>query len=54
MDQAVRDFAHGLDSICTDSINTSELDVSTDEADTTPSSVSSAFLFSVSTISDTS
>ena len=54
IDQAVADFEKGLNSILTDSINTPELDTSLDEPDAITSSVSSGFLHSVSTISDTS
>ena len=54
LDQAVADFEWGLDSIHTDSIETPELDASLDESDAITSSVSSGFLPSVSTISDTS
>ena len=52
LDQALTGFEHGLDSVPTGTINTSELDVSFDEADTIPSSVSSWFLCSISNISD--
>ena len=52
--KAVVDFEHGLDSILTDSIKTPELDASCDELDVVPSSLSSGFLGSVSTISDNS
>ena len=54
LDQAVADFEQGLASILTDSIKTPEFDISLDEAETITSSVSSGFLCSVSTISDTS
>ena len=54
MDQAVTDFEQGLDSILTDSLKTPELDISLEEPDAITSSVSSGFLFSVSTVSDTS
>ena len=47
------DLEHALDSIHKDSINTPELDVSLDEVDAIPSSVSSAYLCLVSTLSDT-
>ena len=53
LDQAIANFEQGLDSILTDSIKTLELDTSLDEPDVT-SSVSSWFLSSISTISDTS
>ena len=52
--QAVADFEQGLDSILTDSPDTLELDTSLDEPDVITSSVSSAFLHSVSTLSDNS
>ena len=48
------DQAQGLDSMLIDSVNIPELDVSLDEADAFPSSFSSGFLHSVSTVSDTS
>ena len=55
LDQAVTDFKQRLDSILTDSLETPELDTSLEEPDAiTSSSVSSGFLHSVSTISDTS
>ena len=54
LDQAVADFEQGLDSILTDSIETPEFDTSFDEPDAITSSVSSGFLYLVSTISDTS
>ena len=54
MDQAVTDFEQGLDSFLTDSLETPELDTSLEETDAITSSVSSGFLCSVSTISDTS
>ena len=54
LDQAVTDFKQGLDSILTDSLKTPELDISLEEPDAITSSVSSGFLHSVSTISDTS
>ena len=41
MDQAVKDFEHGLDSILMDSVNTPELAVSFNKADAMSSSVSS-------------
>ena len=41
LDPSVDDFEHGLDSILTDSTDTTKLDASFDEADTIPSSVSS-------------
>ena len=54
VDQAMGDFGHGQDSILTDSINTSKLDASLNVFDVVPSSVSSNFLYSARTISDTS
>ena len=55
LDPAVADFEQGLDSILTDSLETPELDTSLDEPDAvTSSSVSSGFLYSVSTLSDNS
>ena len=48
------DFEHGLDSILTVSLETPELDASLDEPDAIPSSVSSEFPHSVSTLSDNS
>ena len=48
------DFEQGLDSIFTDFLETPELDASLDEPDAVPSSVSSGFLCSVSTLSDNS
>ena len=54
LDQAMTDFKQGLDSILTNSLETPELNASLGEADTIPSSVSSGFLCSVSTISDNS
>ena len=48
------DFEQGLDSILTDSLETPKLDASLDEPDAIPCSVSSGFLCSVSTLSDTS
>ena len=53
LDQAVADFEQGVDSILTDSIETSELDASFVEPDGVPLSVSSGLLCSVSNISDT-
>ena len=52
LDQAVKDFGHGQDSIITDSIETPQLDASFDEADTMLSSVSVGFLCLISTICD--
>ena len=53
--QAVADFKQGLESILTDSLETSALDTSLEEPDTiTSPSVSSGFLHSVSTLSDNS
>ena len=54
LDQAVTDFEQGLDSILTDSLKTLELDTSLDEPDVITSSVSSWFLYLVSTLSDNS
>ena len=54
LDQAVADFEQSLNSILTDSIETPEMDTSLDEPDAVISSVSSGFLYLVSTISDTS
>ena len=55
LDQAVADFKQGLDSILTDSLETSELDTSLEEPDAIKSSsLSSGFLHSVSTLSDNS
>ena len=55
LEQAVADFEQGLDSILTDSLETSELDTSLEEPDAvTSSSVSSGFLHLVSTLSDNS
>ena len=54
LDQAMADFEQGLDSILTDTLETSELDASLDELDAAPSSVSSGFLHLVSTLSDNS
>ena len=54
LDLAVEDFEHDLDFILTDSVYTSNLDASLDEADVISSSVSSGFLCSVNTVSDTS
>ena len=51
LDQTVKGFRHGLDSILTDSIDTSELDASFDETDAMPSSISSGLLCLISTIS---
>ena len=48
------DFEHGLDSIFTYSINTSELAASLNEADAIPSSISTGLPCSVITVSDTS
>ena len=54
LDQAVADFEQGLNSILTDSLETPELNTSTEEPDAITSSVSSGFLHSVSTLSDNS
>ena len=50
LDQVVKDFKHGLDSIIIDSIDTPELDAPIEEAGVMPSSVSSEFLHSISTV----
>ena len=52
LDQAVADIELGLDSILTDSVKIPELDASFKESDGVLSLVSSGFLYSVSTISD--
>ena len=54
LDQAIADFEQGLDSILTDSLETPELDTSLEEPNAITSSVSSAFLCSVRTLSDNS
>ena len=54
LDQAMADFQQGLDSILANSLETPELDTSLDEPDAITSSVSSAFLCLVSTLSDNS
>ena len=54
LDQAMADFEQGLDSILINSLDTLELDTSLDEPDAITSSVSSGFLHSVTTLSDTS
>ena len=54
LDQAMTDFEQGLDSILTNSLETPELDTSLDEPDAITSSVSSGFLCSFRTFSDTS
>ena len=54
LDQAMGDFEQGLDSILTNSLETSELDTSLDEPDAITSSVSSGFLHLVSILSDNS
>ena len=54
LDQAVADFEQGLDSTITNSVKTLELDASFEESCGVPSSVSSGFLYMVSTISDAS
>ena len=54
LDQAVKNFEHGIDSFLTDSIDTPQWDTSFDEADAIPSSIFSGFLCSVSIISDNS
>ena len=43
LDQAVKDFEHGLDSILTDSVDALYLDASFNQADAMPSLVSSGF-----------
>ena len=52
-DQAVEDFEHGLDSIFTNSIDIPELNASLNDTDAVPFSVSSGFLCTVSTVSNT-
>ena len=54
LDQAVKDFEHGLVSIVTDCINTPELDASFYEAHVMPPSLHSEFLHLISTICDNS
>ena len=54
LDQEMEDFECGLDSVLWDSINTTQRDVSLDEADAVSSSVSLGFLYLVITVSDTS
>ena len=54
LDQAVADFEQGLDSILTNSLKTPDLDTSLYENDVITSSISSAFLHLVSTLSDNS
>ena len=54
LDHAVADFEQVLDSILIDSIKTLKLDTSFDEPNVITSSISSGFLCSVSTVSDTS
>ena len=53
LDQTVKDFEHGLDSILTDSMSTPELDASFEEAEAVPFSVSSGFLCLVRTTFNT-
>ena len=53
LDQAVAEFEQGLDSILTNYIEMQELNTSLDESYAITSSVSSGFLCSVSTISNT-
>ena len=53
-DQEVEDFKESLDSILMESIDTPGMDPYLDEADAMPSSVSSGFIYFVSTGSDTS
>ena len=52
LDLAMADLAQDLDSILTESLETTGLDASLDEPDAIPSSVSYGFLHSVSTLSD--
>ena len=54
LDQVMAEFEQSLDSLLTDSLETPKLDASLDEPDAIPSSVSSGFLCSVSTLSDNS
>ena len=54
LDHAVDDFKRGLDSILLNSIDMPEIDASCDETNALPSSVSSGFLYSVRTVSDSS
>ena len=54
LDQALKDFEHGLDSVIRDHIDTPELDASFHEADAMPSSSSSGLLCSVNANSDNS
>ena len=54
LDQTMADFKQGLDSICTDSLETPKLYASLDEPDAITFSVSSGFLHLVSTLSDNS
>ena len=54
LEQAITVFEQSLDSTLTDSIETPDLDTSLDEPDVIISSVSSQFLYMVSTIFDTS
>ena len=54
LDQAVKDFEHGLDSILNNWVETLELDASFDESDVMASPVYLDFLCWVSTISDNS
>ena len=54
LDQAVADFEQGFDSVLTNSLETPELDDSLDAPDAIPSSISSWFLCSVSTLPDNS
>ena len=54
LDQTMADFEQGLDSILSDSLETPELDMSSDEPDAVTSSVSSGFLLLVNTVSDIS
>ena len=52
--QAAEDFDHGLDSVSMDSIKTSELGVSCEDFDVVAFSVSSGFLYFISTVSNNS
>ena len=54
LDQAVKDFDQGLDSILTDSSDTPELHAFLGDAGSVPSLVSSGFLHLVSTVSHSS
>ena len=54
LDQAMADFEQRWDSILTNFLETPELETSVDQPDAITSSVSSDFLCSISTLSDTS